>query len=154
MEFRPDGFDVWVFRRRGPAIEYLLLRASASKAAAWFNGSQFWQIPSDFVGAGTAVDAIRSELARFALTPRSLWAAEHTYSIYNRRYEAIVHLAVFAAEVEADEVVLGAEHDRYEWLGAADASERVGFRGLREGLRWVRTFVTESPTPLPELRLA
>jgi hypothetical protein len=154
MEFRPDGFDVWVYRRSGPAIEYLLLRASASKAAAWFNGSQFWQIPSDFVGEGSAVDAIRRELDRFGLTARSLWAAEHTYTIYNRRYEAIVHLAVFAAEVEADEIVLGAEHDRFEWLTAARASERVGFRGLREGLHWVRTFVTESPAPLPELRLS
>ena len=153
MDFRHDGFDVWVFRRRAGTVEYLLLRASQEKADRWFGGGVFWQIPSDFVGDDSVVDAISRELARFGLTARAVWAAEHAYTIFNRRYQSIVHLAVFAAEVEAERVELGWEHDEARWVPAAHAAELVSFRGLVEGLTWVRRMVTEAPVPLAELRL-
>ncbi len=44
MNFRHDGYDVWVFRRAATGIEYLLLRASKEKASRWLGGGQFWQI--------------------------------------------------------------------------------------------------------------
>lgn len=153
MDFRHDGFDVWVFRRRAGAVEYLLLRASQEKADRWFGGGTFWQVPSDFTGDGSVLDAIGKELARFGLSARAVWAAEHAYTIFNRRYQSIVHLAVFAAEVEAAEVELGWEHAEARWLPAAEAAHLVTFRGLVEGLTWVRRMVTEAPVPLPELRL-
>ena len=86
MEFRADGFDVWVFRRQSSGVEYLLLRTSKKKAERWFGGGQFWQIPSDFVGDQHVVDAIKVEMKRFRLAPMGIWAAEHAYTIYNRRY--------------------------------------------------------------------
>lgn len=155
MQLRADGFDVWVFRRRAGAVEYLLLRASASKASRWFGGAQFWQVPSDFAAGEPIEDAIRRELARYSLVPRSIWAAEHTYTFYNRRYRDIVHIAVFAAEVTDDQrVVLDDGHDAHEWLAADDARARIGFRGLRDGLASVEEYVTCREPPLVELHLA
>lgn len=156
MEFRADGFDVWVFRRNAGAVQYLLLRSSKEKADRWFGGGQFWQVPSDFVGDKSVVEAIRAELQRFGLQTQGVWAAEHCYTIYNRRYEDIVHLAVFAAEVglSQGDPTLGAEHSELAWVDAQEASQRVVFRGLKDGLRWVRAYVTEADAPPRELRLA
>ncbi len=155
MKLRADGFDVWVFRRKAGAAQYLLLRASQEKADRWFGGGQFWQVPSDFVGEQSVVEAIRGELERFGLEAQTIWAAEHCYTIYNRRYEDIVHLAVFAAEVgsSAEDPTLGTEHSEFAWLDARETSQRVVFRGLKDGLRWVREYVTEAETPPAELRL-
>ncbi|MBA3500885.1 MAG: hypothetical protein M4D80_23430 [Myxococcota bacterium] len=155
MKLRADGFDVWVFRRRDRDLEYLLLRASAAKARRWFGGAQFWQVPSDFTGDDSVEDAIGRELARFGLTPFAIWAAEHAYTFYNRRYRDVVHISVFAAEVAADQqVTLDDGHDEHAWLCAAAAQTRVGFRGLRDGLAAVVEYVTERDPPLAELRLA
>jgi hypothetical protein len=155
MKFRADGFDVWVFRRTPRGPEYLLLRTSREKAERWFGGGEFWQIPSDFTGDLGVVQAVTGELGRLGLQPLSVWAAEHAYTIYNRRYEDIVHLAVFAAEVEdADAVRLGPEHAEHAWVAADEAQQRVTFRGLREGLLWVRHYITEAALPPPALRLA
>ena len=154
MKLRPDGFDVWVFRRTPTGPEFLLLRSSREKADRWFGGGEFWQVPSHFTGDLGVVEAIAAELAQFGLRATGVWAAEHTYTIYNRRYEDIVHLAVFAAEVDADEVHLGSGHAAYAWVTAEEARRRVVFRGLREGLHWVRTYITEVTTPATELRLA
>ena len=78
---------------------------------------------------------------------------EQTGPTLSSRALAIVHLAVFAAEVDGDEVKLGAGHSEYAWLSADEAKERLSFRGLKEGLHWVRTYVTESKSSFPELRL-
>ncbi len=153
MNFRHDGYDVWVFRRAATGIEYLLLRASRDKADRWFGGGQFWQIPSDFTGDKTITAAIEGELARYELSAQTIWAAEYTYTIYNRRYQDVVHLVVFAAEVSADAVRLDSGHAEYRWCNAEEAERLVAFRGLKEGLVWVRRYVTEAAEPLPELRL-
>jgi hypothetical protein len=153
MEFRADGFDVWVFRRTGTGVEYLLLHTSKAKAERWFGGGRFWQVPSHFFEDASPVDAISRELARFGLKADGVWAVEHAYTIYNRRYDNIMHIAVFAAEVIADEIRLGEEHSEYAWVSAEEAERRVNYRGLKEGLHWVRYDVTECPHPLRELRL-
>lgn len=49
MRFEPNVFDVWVFRRGAEGVEFLLLYTSPQKAARYFNGGRFWQIPSNLL---------------------------------------------------------------------------------------------------------
>jgi hypothetical protein len=156
VELNVNVFDVWTFRRTRTGVEYLLLHTSQAKADRWFNGGRFWQIPSDFMGAAERVpDAVQRLLGGFGLSPSGIWAAEHTYTIYNRRFDQLQLITVFAAEANAPDVRLdSAEHAEYRWCSDEEASALVTFRGLRDGLAAVREFVTERATPLPELRLA
>jgi ADP-ribose pyrophosphatase YjhB (NUDIX family) len=100
VQFNPAVYDLWVFRRR-PHGEFLVLRTSQSKADRHFNGGRFWQIPSGFFQDGEAVSAaVDRELAPYGLTARTVWAAEHTYTIYNRRFDEIQIISVFAVETD------------------------------------------------------
>ena len=155
MHWAGDIFDVWAFRRRPEGTVFLLLHTSAQKAERYFNGGRFWQIPSGRVGAGeTVTDAINRELGSFGLEARAIWAAEHAYVIYNRRFEEMQAIGVFAAEVEAGDVVLDpAEHSEARWLSFRECLERVHYRGLKEGLHSVYEYVTGASAPARELCL-
>ena len=64
-------------------------------------------------------EAFDCDLARYGLAPKEVWAAEHAYTIYNRRFHQIQIVTVFAVETDSgrDAVKLNpAEHSRYEWL--------------------------------------
>ena len=155
MDLQAAVFDVWVFRLRTVQPEYLLLHTSQYKADHHFNGGRFWQIPSDFArDQEPMVPAIQRQLGGFGLTPTAIWAAEHVYTIYNRRFEAIQIISVFAARVDADEVRLDpAEHAEYRWCAFDEAFGLVNYRGLKDGLRSTREYITGPAQPLRELQL-
>jgi len=155
MKLNADHIDLWAFRKQAGKIEYLLLLTSREKADKWFNGSQFWQIPTGTVHADERVeDAARRLLNEYGLSAEALWAAEHVYTIYNRRREDVSIIPVFAAEVaDSEPVSLGWEHSDYCWQGAEKCMEMVRFRGLKEGLSAVVAHVTEAETSMDELRL-
>ena len=156
MQFRANAFDIWLFRRDPDSVRYLLLHTSQEKAYRWFNGGRFWQIPTEFIAENeSVVSASRRCLAEFGISFRSLWAVEHTYTIYNRRREEIALILVLAAEVQkADIVKLTWEHAEYRWATASECEELLTFRGLLEGLQWTRRYVTEARESYPELKLA
>ena len=155
MQLNPGVFDAWFFRRSATDVEYLLLQASELKAARYFNGGQFWQIPSGVFLAGESVlDALDRKLATHELVARSIWAAEHAYTIYNRRFEEIQIITVYAAEVVGDQPRLDpAEHSTYCWRPYDAALAMVHYRGLKDGLRSVREYVTGPQAAAPELCL-
>lgn len=154
MEFLGNGFDLWVFISGDHGAEYLLLRTSQAKADKYFNGSRFWQIPSDFVNQESVTGALTRELHRFGLTATSLWAVEHAYTFFNPRYEAAVNICVFAAEVpHGSTPVLDESFSEFGYFQAHEAAQRLNYRGLREGLHWLRAYITEVEQPSPEFRL-
>lgn len=156
MELSHTVFDVWVFRRVAGRIEYLLLHTSQEKADRFFAGGRFWQIPSDIMLDGESVTgAITRLLGAFDLTPSAIWAAEHVYTIYNRRFDAIQIIAVYAAEVGGgDSVRLDPrEHAASAWCSYEEALSRVHYRGLKDGLRSTLEYVTGVTTPATELKL-
>lgn len=155
MQLAGNVFDVWAFQRRPEGIRFLLLYTSTEKATRYFGGGRFWQIPSGRVGdRETITDAIKRELGLFGLRASTIWAAEHAYVIYNRRFEEMQALGVFAAEVAESEVTLEpSEHSEYAWCTLELALERVHYRGLKDGLRSVHEYVTGVESPASELCL-
>ena len=155
MELAANIFDVWVFQRRPGGIVFLLLHTSVEKATRYFNGGRFWQIPSDAVNDGESItDAICRALSRHELRPRSIWAGEHAYLIYNRRFAEMQAIGVYAAEVDNGDVRLEpAYHSEYAWLPFETCLERVHFRGLKDGLRSVHEYITGVKDPARELCL-
>jgi|SRR5687768_9370050 hypothetical protein len=155
MQLSPNVFDVWTFRRTPEGIRFLLLYASAEKSERHFNGGRFWQVPSDLVKDGEHVtDAIARTVRAFGLKARAIWAAEHVYTIYNRRFNEMQIIAVYAAEVHESVVRLNAaEHSEFEWLTLEECLSRVHYRGLKEGLRSVHEYITGPAEPARELCL-
>lgn len=157
MNLNPAVYDFWVFRRRGVGAEFLLLHTTPEKAERHFNGGRFWQIPSGCFAAGESVlAAVDRELAAYGLRARAVWAAEHVYTIYNRRFDEMQIISVFAVEVdgESDAVTLDpAEHAEHAWLDHEAALARVHYRGLKDGVRSVNEYITGVAEPALELRL-
>lgn len=157
MNLNAAVYDIWVYRRTSAGVLFLLLRTSQEKADRHFSGGRFWQIPSGMFESGEPVsDAFERELAQYGLVPKEVWAAEHAYTIYNRRFHEVQIITVFAVEAdsEAHDVTLNpAEHSDYEWLLYEAALERVHYRGLKDGLKSVVEYVTGVAKPAAELRL-
>ncbi len=155
MQLAANIFDVWVFRRRGREVEFLLLYTSVEKATRYFNGGRFWQIPSNLVKDGESItEAIRRVLEGYGLAPKAIWAGEHAYLIYNRRFAEMQAIGVYAAEVEDAIVRLEpSEHSEFAWLSREKCLDRVHYRGLKDGLRSVHDYVTGIKAPAQELCL-
>jgi hypothetical protein len=115
MRLNPAVFDAWLFRRTTTDVEYLLMQTSELKAAHYFNGGRFWQIPSGvFLEGESVLDALDRKLATRQLVARGIWAAEHSYTIYNRRFDEIQTISVYAVEVVGDQPPLDpVEHSAY-----------------------------------------
>lgn len=155
MQLASNVFDVWTFRRTPDGVRFLLLHTSVEKAERWFNGGRFWQIPSNQVKEGEHVtDAIARTVRGFGLKIRNIWAAEHAYTIYNRRFNEMQIIGVYAAEVQESAARLNpAEHSEYEWLPLEECLARVHYRGLKDGLRSVHEYITGPPQVARELCL-
>ncbi len=155
MELNHRVFDVWAYRRKATGVEYLLLKTSELKAQRYFNGGRFWQIPSGFVQDGeTLLPAIDRVLSAHALNAPSIWAAEHAYTIYNRRFQEIQIITVYAAELAGGDPQLNPEeHSQFGWFDFESALAAVHYRGLKDGLRSVHEYVTGPATPARELCL-
>ncbi|UNK48499.1 NUDIX domain-containing protein [Lysobacter sp. S4-A87] len=155
MQLNPRVFDVWAFRRDADAVRYLLLHSSQHKADRYFNGGRFWQLASGArAEAESMTQAIDRVLAPYGIEASAIWAAEHAYTIYNRRFDEMQLVSVFAAQVDADEVRLNPlEHADYRWVTVDEALALVHYRGLKDGLRSVVEYVTGVASPARELCL-
>ena len=155
MRLNPAVFDAWVSRRTASDVEYLLLQTSELKATRYFNGGRFWQIPSGvFREADSVLASVDRLLATYQLVAHGVWAAEHAYTIYNRRFDEIQIVSVYAVEVVSDEPQLDpVEHSAYCWRPFDAALATVHYRGLKDGLRSVREYVTGPDGAAPELCL-
>jgi hypothetical protein len=148
-------FDVWTFRRDSDAVRFLLLYTSQTKAERYFNGGRFWQIPSNCIEEQEAVEeAVNRVLSRFGLTAEAIWAGEHAYIIYNRRFREMQIIGVYAAEVRDTVARIDpTEHSDYGWYTFEECLERVHYRGLKQGVQAVHEYITGVPDPAPELCL-
>ena len=154
-KFGPDVFDLWLFHRKEGDPRYLLLHTSQEKADKWFGGGRFWQIMGDFLKENEKTqEGIDRHLDDLGLSAKSVWCCEFVYTIYNRRFDGIQIVPVFAAEVEEPgEIALTWEHSEQGWFTAEECLERINFWGLKEGLTKTREYVVDSPSIPAEFRL-
>ena len=155
MELATNVFDVWAFQASSEGPQFLLMYTSAQKADRYFNGGRFWQIPSGTVQAGeTITAAVERLLAQYGLSAKSIWAGEHAYIIYNRRFDEMQLIGVYAAEVSEAPVRLNpVEHSECGWFPYGACLDRVHYRGLKDGIRSVHEYVTGCTLPARELCL-
>jgi hypothetical protein len=100
MKILTNAFDMWIFTRAGAEPRYLLLHTSQEKADRFFGGGRFWQIPGAFLGEDEQVpDVLDRPLDELGLRASAVWAIEHVYPIFNRRFNDMQLIPVFAAEV-------------------------------------------------------
>lgn len=121
--------DLYVLRGAGPSLECLVLRRAAGGRCP---GS--WEAVHGHIEPGeTPAEAARRELSEeTGLAAERLYNLSRVETFYQHRLDEVALVPVFAAFVEADAAVrTGAEHDRFEWLGPAEASRR--FAWPREG---------------------
>jgi hypothetical protein len=155
MMLNASVYDIWVYRRTAEGVLYLVLHTSREKADRYFSGGRFWQIPSGVFRSDESVaQTFDRELASYGLTIREIWAGEHAYIIYNRRFDEMQVIGVYAAEVGDVPVRLEpTEHSEYGWFHFETCIARVHYRGLKDGVRSVDEYVTGVQNPARELCL-
>src|SRR5213593_58746 len=116
--------DAYVLRRTGPTLEVLVLRRSGGRSP----GS--WETVHGTIEPGeTPVQsALREVHEETGLSPVRLYNVSRVESFYLPDRDAIALVPVFAAFVDpAARPALSVEHDRAEWLPAAQAAARFAW---------------------------
>ena len=117
--------DLYVLRGAGSALECLVLRrAPGGRCPGSWEGVHGHIEPGE-----TPTDAARRELEEeTGLAPDRLYNLSRVETFYQHRKDEIALVPVFAAFVAPDAAVrTGAEHDRFEWLPAAEAGRRFAW---------------------------
>ncbi len=124
--------DVYVIRDTGVRLECLVLRRAPGGRCP---GS--WETVHGHIEPGERpAEAATRELAEeTGLTAERLYNLSRVESFYQHRIDEVALVPVFVAIVaDAAEIRLGAEHDRFEWMQAAQAEERFAWPRERRAL--------------------
>ena len=134
---RSTHVEVYVFRRKGKRVEFLILRRSRDRRVlpgVWqpVTGKREWRER----GRTAAMRETREETG---LSPKHWWALETLTTYYDAAADAIVALPLFAAEVGLrDRVTLSSEHDASAFVTAREAARKVLWESQRRGLEAVK----------------
>lgn len=129
-EVRVGVVDVCVIRAAGRGWKVLTLRrASGRSPGSW-----------ELVHGHIEKDELPAAAARRELREESGFSTNRLYSItansfYLLKTDTVMVSLVFAAIVESEQVTLGPEHDKYEWLSVAAAQKRLTWPRDAESVR-------------------
>lgn len=124
--------DVYVVRESNAGLECLALRRGNRGRCP---GS--WETVHGHIEAGErpAEAAVRELQEETGLSPIQLYNVSRVESFYQHPIDEVALVPVFAAFVEVEAAVrLGPEHDRFEWLAAAEAGGRFAWPRERRAL--------------------
>ncbi|MEM6533564.1 MAG: hypothetical protein AAF654_13145 [Myxococcota bacterium] len=141
---RANGFELWVFRRRGDGdVEYLVFEGGDSESNP-YGSAEIGFVPNGFV-EGDPLDALRACTASMGLAPLAFWFGEHAFTTFDFRHGGVTHFTVFAAEVAGESPTPSGAM----WFARKDAEMRIYGRGSAEGLYWVRRTIVEATHGAP-----
>ena len=143
--------DVYVFRRRDPSVDYLLLRRSEVEVLP---GT--WQAVHGHIRPGETAPqtALRELSEETGLEPLAMHQIDVVNTFYQARDDTVHHCPCFAVEVANDaEPVLDEEHDAYEWIDYDQAMARFPWPGQRRALREIRHEIVHRGPAIQYLRI-
>jgi dATP pyrophosphohydrolase len=129
---RVSLLDLYVLRGTGASLECLTLRRAPGGRCP---GS--WEAVHGHIEPGEVpAEAARRELREeTGLEPLKLYNLSRVELFYQHRQDEVALVPVFVAFVDAEApVVLSREHDRGEWLPAAEAGRRFAWPRERRAL--------------------
>lgn len=132
--------DVYVMRQTGARMECLTLRRAVGGRCP---GS--WETVHGHIEPGERpAEAATRELAEeTGLAPDRLYNLSRVESFYQHRIDEVALVPVFVAIVaDGQEIRLGSEHDRFEWLDAAQADGRFAWPRERRALADIVALLT------------
>jgi dATP pyrophosphohydrolase len=134
--------DVFPFAYDKDELKYLLLRRSADNS---YPG--IWQPVAGKVRQGElAWQAGLRELAEeTGLAPLNFYALDHLSSYYLHRFDRIIHVPAFMAEVAFTPPQLSKEHDKYQWLPFEAAITSASWNPYRKAIDCISKLLASSP---------
>lgn len=134
-----DLIDVYVVRSTG-ALEVLVLRRAAGGRCP---GS--WETVHGHIDAGErpVQAALRELREETGLVPDRLYNLSRVETFYVHGADALSLVPVFVAFTDADQVRLGPEHDRAEWLPLEMARTRFAWPRERRALGDIEILLAE-----------
>lgn len=130
---RVSVVDVYPLRVGGAGLEVLVLRRAAGGRCVGNWETVHGHIEPDERPVDAALRELREETG---LQPRALYNVSRVESFYQHRTDEIALIPVFAALIGTGaEPVLSAEHDGMEWLGFAEAAQRLAWPRERRALQ-------------------
>jgi dATP pyrophosphohydrolase len=133
--FRSDHVEVYLFRRRGRKVEFLVLRRAAGRLAG------VWQPVTGTRDRGeTAIVAARREVKEeTGVAPARWWRLEGVLLFFDAARDAFQFVPRFVAEIGASERVrISSEHDASMWLAPSAAGRRCLWDSQRSAIAAVR----------------
>lgn len=128
--------EVYVFRRRGRRVEFLLLRRGPDRSLPGV-----WQPVTGKLrrGEATVRGAAREVREETRIQPRRWWRLESVRVTFEPRRDCVRFITRFAAEIDARAAVrISHEHTAHRFASAREAARRVLWESQREGITEVR----------------
>ena len=126
--------SVYVARRQADATPLWLLMRRREDGSGY--GGVWQQVTGSLEAGESPVEAAPREVGEETGLPvLELWSVDAIETFYEPGSRSIWMNPVFLAIVGDGDVRLSEEHDAFDWLGTADALERVPFWQQRSNLR-------------------
>ena len=139
---RVTGVDVWPYRVRNGAAEFLLLHRVG------IDGPPFWQGVSGWIEADEIphLAALRELREETGFEAEALYSIDAVFDLYKSRRGTVDTTVPFAAEVaDGADPVLSEEHDDWRWASLTAALALLPYEPQREGLRRISADILERP---------
>lgn len=138
---RTSLVDVYVLRQTGASLECLVLRRAPGGRCPGSWESVHGHIEPGEQPASAASRELKEETG---LTPETLYNLSRVELFYQHRLDEVALVPVFVAVVEPQaRVLLGTEHDSFEWLTPEAARQRFAWPRERRALDDIETLLAD-----------